>query len=165
MTFVVMGVSGSGKTTEEGVARSFRWILLEGDSFHPAANIIKMKAGIRLTDADRLPRLQAVDAREDELRVRSQSSAVACSAPKRTYRDILVRNRADALLMFLRGSKALIAERMRLRKGHFMPPALLDSQFATVEEPEPDEHPIGDNAGPMEAVIRPATNKLKERLS
>lgn len=164
---VVMGVSGSGKTTiAAGVARAFGWSLLEGDSFHPAANIAKMKAGIPLTDDDRLPWLRAIAAREDELRAAGQSAAVACSALKRAYRDILIGNRPETLLMYLCGTTAMITERMKLRKGHFMPPALLDSQFAALEEPGPDEHPIiVDIAGVADAVIEDAIRQLKERLS
>jgi gluconokinase len=167
MTIVVaMGVSGSGKTTvAAGLARAEGWILLEGDLFHPAANIARMKAGTPLTDADRWPWLQAIAAREDELRAAGQSAVVACSALKRAYRDILIGDRPDTLLMYLRGSKALIAERMKLRTGHFMPPALLDSQFATLEEPGPDEHPlVVDIDQPPQAVIRDAIRQLKEHM-
>jgi gluconokinase len=164
---VVMGVSGSGKTTiAAGLARAQGWILLEGDSFHPQANIAKMKAGTPLTDEDRWPWLRAIAEREDELLAAGQSAVVACSALKRSYRDILIDARPDTLLMYLRGSKALIADRMKSRKGHFMPSALLDSQFATLEEPGPDEHPIIVDIGdPPDAVIQEAIRKLKEHLS
>jgi carbohydrate kinase (thermoresistant glucokinase family) len=164
---VVMGVSGSGKTTvAAGLARGEDWILLEGDSFHPAANIAKMESGTPLTDEDRWPWLRAIAARQDELRAAGQSAVVACSALKRSYRDILIGNRPDTLLMYLRGSKALISERMKARQHHFMPPALLDSQFATLEEPGPDEHPIVVDIGPPpEATIQDAIHQLKERLS
>ncbi len=162
-----MGVSGSGKTTiAAGLARQEGWILLEGDSFHPLANIAKMKAGVPLTDEDRWPWLQAIAAKEDELLGAGQSAVVACSALKRVYRDILISGRADTILVYLRGSKALIAERMKARKDHFMPPALLDSQFATLEEPAQDEHPIiVDIGGPAEAVIEDAVRQLKERAA
>jgi carbohydrate kinase (thermoresistant glucokinase family) len=162
-----MGVSGSGKTTvAAGIARQAGWILLEGDSFHPPANIAKMKAGIPLTDEDRWPWLQAIGAREDELRAAGQSAIVACSALRRTYRDILIGSRPDTLLVYLRGSKVLIEHRMQARKGHFMPPALLDSQFATLEEPGEDEHPIiVDIDSEPEATIAEAMRKLQERLS
>jgi gluconokinase len=161
---IVMGVSGSGKTTiAAGLARQEGWILLEGDSFHPPANIAKMKARTPLTDEDRWPWLRAIAAREDELLAAGQSAVVACSALKRSYRDILIDGRTDTVLVYLRGSKELIAERMKTRKGHFMPPALLDSQFATLEEPGPDEHPIiVDIGGPAEAVIQDAVRKLQE---
>ena len=164
---VVMGVSGSGKTTiAAGVARREGWILLEGDSFHPPANIAKMKAGTPLTDEDRWPWLRAIAAKEDELLAAGQSAVVACSALKRAYRDILIGARWDTVLMYLRGSKDLIAERIKARRGHFMPPALLDSQFATLEEPGADENPIVvDIGGPAEATIADAVRQLKERKS
>jgi gluconokinase len=163
---IVMGVSGSGKTTiAAGIAREEGWLLLEGDSFHPPANIAKMKAGTPLTDEDRWPWLRAIAAKEDELRAAGQSAIVACSALRRAYRDILIGDRPDTVLVYMRGSKELIAERMKARKGHFMPPALLDSQFATLEEPGPDEHPIVvDIGGSAEAVTREAMRKLKEAL-
>ena len=163
---VVMGVSGSGKTTvARGLARQEGWILLEGDSFHPPANIVKMKAGIPLTDDDRWPWLRAIAAREDELLAAGQSAVVACSALKRSYRDVLIGDRPDTVLVYLRGSKELILERMKARKDHFMPPALLDSQFATLEEPGSDEHPIiADIGGPPDAVVGDVIRQLKERL-
>jgi carbohydrate kinase (thermoresistant glucokinase family) len=163
---VVMGVSGSGKTTiAAGVARQEGWMLLEGDKFHPPGNIAKMKAGTPLTDEDRWPWLRAIAAREDELRAEGHSAVVACSALRRAYRDILIGRRADAMLMYLRGSKDLIAARMRARQGHFMSPALLDSQFATLEEPGVDEHPIVvDIGGSAEATIAEAVRRLQERL-
>jgi gluconokinase len=160
-----MGVSGSGKTTiARGLADAEGWILLEGDQFHPPANIAKMKAGIPLTDEDRWPWLRTIATREDELLAAGQSAAVACSALKRAYRDILVGERPDTVLVYLRGSKGLIAERMKARKDHFMPPALLDSQFATLEEPGPEENPIVvDIDGPSDAVIQDAVRQLSER--
>ncbi|MEA2741655.1 MAG: gluconokinase [Acetobacteraceae bacterium] len=163
---VVMGVSGSGKTTiAAGLARKEGWLLLEGDQFHPPANIAKMQAGTPLTDADRWPWLQAIAAREDELRANGQSAVVACSALKRAYRNILIGDRPDALLVYMRGSKALIAERMKARKDHFMPPALLDSQFDTLEEPGPDEHPIVvDIGGSVESVTQEAFRQLEEHI-
>ena len=164
---VVMGVSGSGKTSvAAALARQEGWILLEGDSFHPPANIAKMAAGTPLTDEDRWPWLRAIAAREDELLAAGQSAVVACSALKRVYRDILIGDRSDTLLMYLRGSKALIADLVSARKNHFMPPALLDSQFATLEEPGPDEHPIiVDIVGSKDAVVADALRKLTEVLS
>jgi gluconokinase len=166
MTVVVMmGVSGSGKTTiAAGVARARGWVLVEGDKFHPPANIAKMHAGIPLTDEDRWPWLRAIAAREDELRATAQSAVVACSALKRAYRDILIGDRSDAWLIYLRGSKVLIGERLNARAGHFMPPALLDSQFETLEEPGADEHPIVvDICGLPEEIIADALQQLKER--
>jgi carbohydrate kinase (thermoresistant glucokinase family) len=162
---VVMGVSGSGKTTvAAGLGQQAGWILLEGDSFHPPANVAKMKAGIPLTDADRWPWLRAIAARADELRAAGQSAAVACSALKRAYRDVLIGDRRDVVLVYLRGSKDLIAQRIKARRGHFMPPALLDSQFAALEEPGPDENPIiVDIGGAPEAEIADAIAQLNAR--
>jgi gluconokinase len=163
---VVMGVSGSGKTTvAAGLAQQEGWILLEGDSFHPPTNIAKMKAGIPLTDEDRWPWLRAIAAKEDELLAAGQSAVVACSALKRAYRDIVIAGRADTVLVYLRGSKEVIADRLKARKGHFMPPALLDSQFATLEEPGPDEDPIIVDVGrPPEEEIAEALRQLQERM-
>src|SRR3978361_807759 len=100
---VVMGVSGSGKTTiAAGLARQEGWILLEGDQFHPPDNVAKMSDGIPLTDEDRWPWLRAIAAREDELLAAGQSAVVACSALKRAYRDILIGDRSDVVLVYLR---------------------------------------------------------------
>jgi carbohydrate kinase (thermoresistant glucokinase family) len=164
---IVMGVSGSGKTTiARDLAEQEGWILLEGDQFHPPANVAKMSAGIPLDDEDRWPWLQAIAAREDELRARGQSAVVACSALKQSYRKILIGERPDTVLIYLRGSKELILERMKQRKGHFMPPALLDSQFNTLEEPGPDENPvIVDIGGSPAAVIEETIRQLKQRIS
>lgn len=162
-----MGVSGSGKTTiARGLAEQEGWILLEGDEFHPSANVAKMKAGIPLTDEDRWPWLRAIAAREDQLLAAGQSAAVACSALKRAYRDILIGGRPGTVLIYLRGSKAMIGERVKSRKGHFMPPELLDSQFAALEEPGPDEHPvIIDIGGRPDDVVQDAIRQLKERAA
>jgi carbohydrate kinase (thermoresistant glucokinase family) len=162
---VVMGVSGSGKTTiAEAIAQREGWKLVEGDKFHPPANVEKMRRGIPLTDEDRWPWLRAIAAEIDAMRERGESAVVACSALKRAYRDILIGDRPDVVLVYLRGDKDLIAARMAARKGHFMPPALLDSQFATLEEPGPDEHPIIVSvAAPPEAVVDEVVRQLKER--
>jgi gluconokinase len=140
---VVMGVSGSGKSTiAQGLADAKGWSMLEGDTFHPPANVAKMASGTPLTDEDRWPWLHAIAAAIDADRARGESAVVACSTLKRAYRDIVIGDRPDVRLVYLKGSRTLIAERMRARHGHFMPPALLDSQFQTLEEPGPDEHPI-----------------------
>ena len=142
------------------------WTLLEGDKFHPPANVEKMSHGIPLTDEDRWPWLRAIAAEIDAMRARGQSAVVACSALKRGYRDILIANRPDVVLVYLHGDKDLIAARMAARKGHFMPPALLDSQFATLEEPGPDEHPIVVSvAPPPEAIADEVVRQLKERIA
>jgi len=152
-----MGVSGSGKTTVAVLlAAVLKAQFLEGDDLHPAANIEKMQAGIPLTDADRLPWLQAIAARIDRWRETGQSGVVACSALRRAYRDILVGARQDVTLVYLKGSTDLIRRRMAARHEHFMPVGLLDSQFATLEEPAADEHPIivDVGGGPAEIVAR-----------
>ncbi|HTB45417.1 MAG TPA: gluconokinase [Acetobacteraceae bacterium] len=162
---VAMGVSGSGKTTiADGVAQRMGWRLVEGDKFHPPANVEKMSHGIPLTDEDRWPWLRSIAAEIDAMRARGESAVVACSALKRAYRDILIGDRKDVVLVYLRGDQPLIAARMAARKGHFMPPALLDSQFATLEEPGPDEHPIVVSvAPPAEAIVDEVLRQLQER--
>ena len=143
MIVLVMGVSGCGKSTIAGrLAAHLGWTLLEGDTFHPPANVAKMAAGTPLTDEDRWPWLRAIATEIDAIRAGGGSAVVACSALKRAYRHILMGGRPDVRLVYLRGTRAEIAERLRARKGHFMPPALLDSQFRTLEEPGPDENPI-----------------------
>lgn len=140
---LVMGVAGSGKSTAgENLAVELGWPFRDADSFHPAANIAKMSAGIPLTDDDRWPWLAAIAAWIDERRDTGAPGIVSCSALKRSYRRILLDGRPDVRLVYLQGDKSLIAGRMARRTGHFMPPALLDSQFATLEEPTADEWPI-----------------------
>lgn len=140
---VVMGVAGSGKSTIGALlARRLGWTFADADAFHPASNVAKMKSGVPLTDEDRLPWLQAIAAWLDGLRREGQCGIVACSALKRAYRRILVGGRADTRIVYLKGGKDLIASRMAARSGHFMPLGLLDSQFRTLEEPGPDEHPL-----------------------
>jgi carbohydrate kinase (thermoresistant glucokinase family) len=156
---LVMGVSGCGKTTvAAGVAEHLGWTLLEGDAFHPPANVAKMAAGTPLTDEDRWPWLRAIAAEA----ARHDRCVIACSALKRSYRAVIG---AD-VLVFLEGTKALIGERLRARKGHFMPPALLDSQFATLEPPGPDEHPIVVPIDPPPSdLIRTVIVRMGEILS
>lgn len=160
---VVMGVSGCGKTTiAAGIADALGWDLLEGDAFHPAANIAKMQAGTPLTDADRWPWLRAIAVRAAELRARGVSCVVACSALKRAYRDVLRDGAADVALVYLRGDKALIAARLAARRDHFMPPGLLDSQFATLEAPGLDERPIiADIDAEPDAIVAGVVARLR----
>jgi gluconokinase len=162
---VMMGVSGSGKTTiAEGVAKREGWRLVEGDNFHPPANVAKMKSGTPLTDEDRWPWLRAIAHEIDAIRVRGESAVVTSSALKRVYRDILIGDRPDVALVYLKGSRELIGQRMALRKGHFMPSALLDSQFTTLEEPGDDEHPIVVSIEPTpDEIADEVVRKLKER--
>jgi gluconokinase len=140
---VIMGVSGSGKSTVAiPLARRLGWDFQEGDALHPAANIAKMSAGIALDDADRAPWLAAIAAWIDIQAAAGKPGVVTCSALKRAYRDILTTGRPQVRIVYLRGSKSLIAARLAARTGHFMPPSLLDSQFATLEEPTPAEGAI-----------------------
>jgi gluconokinase len=152
---VVMGVSGSGKTTVAAMLAGALGVgFLEGDGMHPKANVEKMKSGTPLTDADRLPWLQAIARRIDEWRARGEAGVVTCSALKRAYRDILIGDRPEVRLVYLRGSHELIHHRMAARHEHFMPLGLLDSQFATLEEPGADERPVVVDVagGPAEIV-------------
>ena len=138
-----MGVSGSGKSTIAAMlAHRLNWIIEEGDWFHPRSNIEKMHRGEPLTDEDRWPWLEGIAAWIDATRHAGNHGTVACSALKRAYRDILVGERPDVRIVYLEGGRDLIARRLAARNGHFMPPALLDSQFATLEAPQPDEHAI-----------------------
>src|SRR6202163_2978840 len=138
-----MGVSGSGKSTVPSmVANRLHWTYEDGDWFHPEANVEKMHHGEPLTDQDRWPWLRAIAAWIDNTRKAGNHGVVACSALKRAYRDILVGERPDVQIVFLKGDRELIARRLAARDGHFMPPSLLDSQFAALEEPQADERPI-----------------------
>jgi gluconokinase len=140
---ILMGVSGSGKTTVGAMlAGRLRWRFAEADDFHSAANVAKMRSGTPLTDADRLPWLQAIAARIDAWRRDGVHGVITCSALKRAYRDILIGDRPDVRLVHLKGERTLIADRMAARQGHFMPASLLESQFSTLEEPAPEEHAI-----------------------
>ncbi|MBI5160678.1 MAG: gluconokinase [Micrococcales bacterium] len=158
VSVVVMGVSGSGKTTMgELLASRLGVPFVDGDDLHPAANVEKMRAGRPLTDDDRDPWLDAVGARLAEGPV-----VLACSALKRAYRDRL-RAAAPALrLIYLRGSAGLLRHRMEHRAGHYMPPRLLESQLATLEPPTEDERPIVlDVAGNPDALASHAIRELE----
>jgi gluconokinase len=151
---VVMGVSGSGKTTiANELSRQLGWEFEDGDWFHPAANVEKMHSGVALTDGDRWPWLRAIARWIDEARAAGRHGIVACSALKRRYRDILVGDRADVRLIYLKGDASLIARRIATRHEHFMPTRLLASQFETLEEPGPDEHPITVSIAPSPREI------------
>ena len=133
---VVMGVSGSGKSTIAAMlAQRLHWVYEDADWFHPKSNIEKMHHGEPLNDKDRWPWLHAIAAWIDATRSAGGHGIVACSALKRVYRDILIGGRRDVRLIFLRGERDLIARRIAARADHFMPPTLLDSQLKTLEEP------------------------------
>lgn len=151
---VVMGVSGVGKTTvAKELAMRLGWPLEEGDMLHPEANIAKMHAGIPLTDADRQPWLDAVAAWIDRQRAMKQPGIITCSALKRRYRQLIIGDRQEVRVVYIRGGRELIAERLAGRHGHFMPASLLRSQFDALEEPDPEEHPLLVDAGPPAGEI------------
>lgn len=140
--YVVMGVAGSGKSLiGAALARALGVEFVEGDDYHPAENVSRMAAGIALTDEDRAGWLRSIASRIREARADGVGLVVACSALKRRYRDVLRAESGVAALRFvlLRGKRALIADRLTSRRGHFMPPSLLESQFDALEEPSPDE--------------------------
>ena len=140
---VVMGVASSGKTSlGERLARHLGWPFRDADSFHPPENVAKMSGGTPLDDDDRKPWLAAIAAWIDDLRATGRNGIVTCSALKKRYRDVIVGDRPDVALVYLKGSRELIGQRMAARQHHFMPPALLDSQFAALEEPGADERPL-----------------------
>ena len=149
-----MGVSGCGKTTvAEIIAQRLRWPFEEGDALHPPENVAKMHAGHPLDDADRAPWLARVadwvDARLDA----GESGVITCSALKHKYRELIARRGRDIEFVYLHGSRELIASRLAGRQGHFMPSSLLDTQFATLEEPGPDEPAIRVEIGDAPEVI------------
>jgi gluconokinase len=146
---VVMGVSGSGKSTIAAMlAHHLHWIYEDGDWLHPKSNIEKMHHGEPLNDEDRWPWLHAIADWIDATRQAGNHGIVACSALKRAYRDILVGDRRDVRIVYLKGDRDLIARRVATRADHFMPPGLLDSQFKALEEPKADERPIVVSTAP-----------------
>jgi gluconokinase len=143
LVVIVMGVSGVGKTTVgAALASDLGWSFQEGDALHPAANIAKMSAGQALTDDDRGPWLDQVKAWIDVQIEQGLAGVITCSALKRSYRDRIRAGRRNIALVFVRGDQTLIAERLKTRSGHFMPPALLASQFAALEPPAAEEQAI-----------------------
>ncbi len=136
MIVVLMGVSGSGKTTVGRIlAADLGWRFADADDYHPAANVAKMHAGIPLDDEDRRPWLQALDRLIDDAQERGEDLVLACSALKHSYQDYLKEGEPDVHYVYLEGSEDLIRRRLAERKGHFMNPGLLHSQFETLEPP------------------------------
>ena len=136
MIVLVMGVSGSGKTTiGEALARELGWTYLDADDYHPQANVAKMAAGVPLQDSDRWPWLEKINQELLKIQKRGESAIVGCSALKEAYRERLARGLRDFEIVYLRGDFALIQSRMAARKHRFMPATLLQSQFDTLEAP------------------------------
>jgi len=145
---VVMGVSGSGKTTvAELLARQLGWRFVEGDRLHPEANVEKMRQGTPLTDADRAPWLDRIGEELKNWAAEGRSGVMTCSALKRAYRDRIRSARPDVRFVHLKGSEALIEGRVGARHHEYMPASLLRSQFETLEEPAPDEQAVTIDAG------------------
>src|SRR5262245_49879077 len=143
MVLVLMGVSGCGKsTTGTRLSKLLGWPFRDADSFHPQANIDKMSKGLPLTDDDRQPWLAAIAHWIDERLAGNESGIVSCSALKRSYRRVIIGDRPDVHLVYLKGDIELIGDRVSRRKNHFMPPALLKSQFDALEEPQADERAL-----------------------
>lgn len=162
-----MGVSGCGKTTVgRRLAARLHWAFQEGDRLHPPANVAKMKSGQPLTDADRAPWLAAVAGAIDAWRRAGGHGVITCSALRRAYRRRIIGDREDVGLVYLQGSRDLIAGRLAARRGHFMPAGLLDSQLATLEPPGPEEHPITVSiAGDPKAIVEEIRVRMTSKNS
>jgi gluconokinase len=163
---LVMGVAGSGKTTIGAMlAGRLGWEYAEADSFHPPANVEKMHAGIPLTDEDRWPWLEKIGEWIDSRIEDGMPAVVTCSALKRKYRDFLRAGRSSAVaLVFLDGSRELITRRLAARHGHFFPRELVESQFADLEPPQPDEGLFVVSVDhPAPEVVDAIVRHLKER--
>ena len=166
MIVIVFGVSGAGKTTiGKLLAEQLGWRFYEGDDFHPRANIEKMRSGRPLTDEDRWPWLERLREQITRSIAAKENAVLACSALKRAYRDRL-RVSDDVKFVFLRGNYVLIERQLRRRRGHFMNPALLQSQFADLEEPQPDEDVLTVDLGRSpEEIVEQIKAKLNLRTT
>jgi gluconokinase len=161
---IFMGVSGCGKSTIAAlVAQHLGWPMIEGDDLHPPANIAKMTQGLPLDDDDRRPWLETIAARIDGWRQAGRQGVVTCSCLRHAYRDILRAGQDDVTFVFLKGSYALLLGRMQHRERHFMPVSLLQSQFATLEEPGPDEASIVSIDQPAEGIVADTLAQLHLR--
>lgn len=160
---VVMGVAGSGKSTiAEAIRDRLGYFMAEGDDFHPEANIEKMSHGIPLTDEDRWPWLRVINSWMVAREALNENTVVSSSALKRSYRDVLSEN-VDVFFLHLSGSQELIQSRLSARKGHFMPPALLPSQFADLEPLQPDENGVAISIeGDMEEMTNRAVEAVRD---
>lgn len=159
---IVMGVSGSGKTTVgRELAQALGWSFIEGDDLHTRSNVEKMAHGIPLTDQDRQPWLQAIRDRISELLAAGQSAVISCSALKKSYRDFLTAGCGEVGFIYLKGSFELMRERLAKRKGHYMPVDLLASQFKDLQEP--DDAIVVDVNQASDAIVLQLQQALRER--
>jgi gluconokinase len=162
MTVLLMGVSGSGKSTVgRALAAELDWPFLDADTLHPPANVAKMASGIPLTDADRWPWFDRIVAEMRRYAAAGKNVVIACSALKQAYRDRLASG-GSVRVVYLKGDAETIAPRLAGRRGHFMPPSLLASQFATLEEP--DNAIVVDIREPVAAQVAAITRALREQL-
>lgn len=154
IVLILMGVSGSGKTTVgTRLADVLDWDFVEGDDFHPDANVEKMQSGTPLTDEDRWPWLQAIREEIHERLSSGTPAVVTCSALKADYRKVLLDGNTGAHIVFLKGSRELIRKRMKTRTEHFFDPDLLDSQFQALEVPDTDAALTVSVDAPVEAIV------------
>ena len=167
LVLIVMGVSGAGKSTiAEALNTHLHWPYQEGDDLHSAANVAKMAHHIPLTDADRWPWLDRVKAWIDAQVAAGEPGLITCSALKRMYRDKLIAGRAQVRILYLRADVKTLEDHVEQRTGHFMPPDLLQSQLATLEEPGPEENPITVQvAGQVADTVAAILKKLQPLLS
>lgn len=157
---LVMGVSGSGKSTlGKALAERLGWDFFDADNFHPAQNIAKMAAGVPLNDEDRLPWLTELHQLISTCLQENHCGVLACSALKERYRQILLADHQDVQIVYLKGSYELIWSRMSSRSGHYMKPAMLQSQFATLEEPQNSY--IVDVSSAVEEAVEQILQKIK----
>jgi gluconokinase len=160
MIVIVMGVSGSGKTTVgKLLAASLNWDFVDADDFHPAANIEKMSRGIPLDDADRMPWLRQIQSAIGDWLQAKKNAVLACSALKATYRDLLCGDRVQMKLVYLKGDFELISQRLQQRSNHYMKANLLSSQLAALEEPQ--NAIVIDASQPPEAIVQQIIDRLE----
>jgi len=162
---VVMGVSGSGKSTvAKELQRLLGWPFQEGDDLHPPANVEKMRSGRPLDDEDRMPWLAAVARWIDGQLAARQPGIITCSDLKRAYRRITIGDRRGVTLVYLKGERKILEQRLKERVHRYMPPALLGSQFDTLEEPGPEEHPLKAAVqGSLDETVLDLLRQLAER--
>lgn len=163
---VLMGVSGSGKSTVAGIlAGALRWDLQEGDDLHPESNVEKMASGVPLTDEDRWPWLDVIAEWIREHTSQGEPGIVTCSALKRSYRDVLTKgSEGNVVFVHLAGTRERISGRLNVRMDHFMPSTLLDTQMTTLEPIQSDEHAIVVDVGPPPATVAATIIEELERM-